>query len=533
MQEKHPIDERFHALLHDAEAAPPERVHTALAGRMGWNARTAGASSLPFLMVGFLGVALALANWGHRGPQAQQASVVHAPTGSGTATGDGPSAPVDKATAPFSLAERTDPVVAPSQQEPNESQAPAYGAEVTGPTRSLAPRREAAPRQPGHASAAPVAAATSPTPSGTRPSSTHIAAPKQGARPDGIPDMADHAQASTAPGTFAEPPTPPLYTVAPGDATPQGEDTSHNMNSPIPKTATGTDTDVALPPTPPLNLVAMEEAALERLSPIVRSGGITPALPLAAAPSEAYVLPRGEWWWSIGAGVSRTSATWVGDGADVSARAEQWRGGHQLGVGVGRSWRNGLGVGVGLNMERLRSDFQHEAHTPGAAYAELDTAWTTLNYPGTGDPVSIWSIDSATVVGPGSWERTSGRNTYTVLHVPITAWWHTDVRRWSFGATAGVMGLVTVQREGHTLARNATDGTWKMTALTDPGTNDRFRPQLHGMAGLSIGYLLSEHLRILAEPMYATPLSVPPGAPSVSLSRTTFQIRLQHALHCR
>lgn len=281
------------------------------------------------------------------------------------------------------------------------------------------------------------------------------------------------------------------------------------------------------------SMATLETITLDRLSPITPFDEVGAATPRQAMMPAPYVLPDGEWWWSIGAGISRISATWNGAGADVLAPSEQWRNGRQLGLGVGRSWRNGFSVGLGLNVERIRSDFQHESHTPGSPYTTVDTMWTTLDYPGWSEAVSIWSIDSIAMVGPGSWERTSAQNHYTVLQVPITAWWHADVRRWSFGITAGAMVWAPVQRTGNTLTQEAGDGIWRMTPLDDDILGRRFRPQLHGAAGLSLGYQFSEHLRILAEPMYSIPLYVGAGSPSVALSCTSLQIRLQHALHCR
>lgn len=523
MQEKHPIDERFRALLQDAEVAPPERVHLALAGRMGWRGNAA-ASTLPFLVVGFLGVALALVTWEKGDLRAQQPEATALVDMSTPSLEDGPPHTTGLTISGGTVSDEEEAITTihdhATETEHTPSAHPVKAPPLGGkpPTSGLA-THTAGTMTPAIASP-PVATPRTQAP--TREGTTYASTPDH---PTSRSTVSANATAEASVAPISLPSDAPMKHL--GVAGGMGQATSAADPS-----APGVST-ASNPASTTSSVARLETFMLDRLSPNNSWGALTPGVPQQVALPPPYVLPNGEWWWSIGLGISLASATWHGDGSDVLARAEQWRGGQQLGLGMGRSWRHGFGVGAGLNVERLRSDLQHESHTPGTTYTAVDTSWTTLSYPGWSDVVSVWSIDTATVVGPGSWERTTDRNSYTVLQLPFTAWWHTDVRRWSFGATAGVMGWLPVQRTGHTLARNTNDGAWTLTALDDRRTRDRFGPQLHGMAGLSVGYQASEHLRILAEPMYTTPLMMAPGNPSAALSRTSFQIRLQHALRCR
>jgi hypothetical protein len=515
MQEKHPIDDLFRAALHDAEVSPPERVHTALADRMGWGTRTTGAGTPPFLLVGIVGVALALVSWYTSGTKAQQAGVVQL---AGTTSPVQPSTAADHE----DLAGATQAAFGNSTTSDHLDQG-AFSAKAEASTETPPALRTTTSTVSSTASDR----APSSVPAEARTSAAPVADGAHGARTDRTDESDGAAPSDSSPGSLALSSPPAVRTA---DHPVEGGTSQGTGTAGADLWSTDENIGQALASTPS---EATFELSLQRLSPIVRSTDVKTPQPLPANIPATYLLARGEWWWSMGIGLSRPHATWSGEGAETLARSEQWRRGQQLGLGVGRSWRNGFGVGLGVAIERLLSDFQHEEHRPGATYTEVDTTWLTLNYPDTNVPIAIWWIDSTTVMGPGSWERTNARNTYTVLQLPLTGWWHTDMRRWSFGVMAGAVCHIPMPREGHTLARNGSDGTWQVASLNDGSTRDRFRPQLHGHAGLSLGYLVSDHLRILVEPGYSTSLLPPRGVPSLSLSRTFLQIRLQHALHCR
>jgi hypothetical protein len=256
----------------------------------------------------------------------------------------------------------------------------------------------------------------------------------------------------------------------------------------------------------------------------------TPA-PLGGAAQDAYVLPAGYWWVGPYAGYGTVQGEWKGPDAEALDRAEQWRSSWQAGLMAGRGWRNGFSVGGGVGIARVRSTFLHESAGPATEATAVDTVWQEATYPGN-TTVHTWFVDSTTTVTPGPVTRTDARNRYTVLQVPVSVWWHTTMRRWTFGAMAGGIGWFPLQREGTTLLNSGADGT-ATASLGDGRVDRRFGMQLHGLAGVSLGYTLTEHLTLFAEPQLSVPLVGGDGRTAPALTRPTFQIRLQHELRSR
>lgn len=497
MQEKHPIDERFRTILYEAEATPPEQVRSALAHRMGWYGTSHQGGTLPFLLLGVAGLALALVTWDPGSALAQE----------GHEDADGIA---------LLVAEH-------EQADPSDTEAASGEVRTDGEVEVSAPDR-------GPSATATLATAAEPSIStGT----SHPVAQESAAM------YSPEQQTSSTLGEegILSPSTPPVVALIRSDG------------PGLPLAYRGTTGALRLSDEPAQTQVkngaafdaepftasgeASDRYAIARMEPTLSLGEqeFEPG-PIAGPSVDVYAPRNGDWWLALTLGGGRPSGGWTGADITTLNDAEQWRSGRFAGVGIGRSWRSGFGAGIGLQLDQLKSTLAHEEHTPGAAYSEVDTAWSSATYPGTGQTIYTWSIDTTQVVGPGSWQRTTAGNTYTALHVPITAWWHASLRRWSLGATAGLIARVPVQRSGSTLVRTDGESAWRMVDLSDPIANGRQAFQVQGVVGLSFGYLLTERLSLWAEPVYIAPLLSGAGATSLSLDRPSLQIRLQHVLRC-
>jgi hypothetical protein len=543
MREKHPIDERFKA-LYEAEAVPPDHVRAALARRMGWDKAPksggGGLSVLPFAIVGVAGVVFALLTWspapentaaasggtaivennlGPTGPQGSTntAAIVEAlgrerPAGTGNAPGQDPARAVDAGnTGETAQAATTTPASARTghidrtSTGPAIASAPALGQVQDGGRSSQA---DAAMRATTRASAA---ASRSKTDAGAAAGITTatVQTNDPGTEPAGI-----------LTGSFVPANVPVLNTDRP------------ITNEPL---VTGdpiiTSADPAAPG-PMATSAGREAFGLDLLDPLWAAGAALDPRPQHAPRMEAYVLPAGYWWIGPYAGVSTVQGKWTGTDSHELDRAEHWRSSSHLGLMAGRGWRSGFSVGGGIGLTWVRSDLDHELRGASTEVTNVDTTWAEAIFPGTTQHVYTWFIDSTHQVIPGAATQVNARNQYTVLQVPVALWWHGQMRRWTFGGTAGVMGWIPMAREGTTLMRTA-DGLNTSTDLADAQVDRRFGMQVHGTAGASLGYMLTEHLTLFAEPLLSTPLYAGGDGPSLSLTRPTFQIRLQHELRSR
>jgi hypothetical protein len=251
---------------------------------------------------------------------------------------------------------------------------------------------------------------------------------------------------------------------------------------------------------------------------------------IGAPGAYGYVLPNGTWWVGPFLGIGGVRGEWTGQGVEELQASEQWRSTDQAGLYVGRSWRSGWGVASGVGIARVRSVFSHESTSTSQGVLDVDTTWVMNTYNDSPYSVYTWSIDSLVETHPGSVVRQDARNTYSAIMVPVMLSWHGMAHRVHYGAFGGVTAWIPSRREGLTLVGGSTDPGSTTTDLQDERVDTRFRTQLHGQLGASVGYSVMEDLGIFLEPMISVPITSANEQGAPWLMRSVLQIRLQYDL---
>jgi hypothetical protein len=212
-----------------------------------------------------------------------------------------------------------------------------------------------------------------------------------------------------------------------------------------------------------------------------------------------YVLPGAEWWVAVEVGRHDVDRTWAGtDDALVEALngTEVPHPTWSAGALFGRTWRSGLGVSVGAAYEGSRYEFDHlEQQLPIDSVIEY-TYLVTL------DTQVFVSTPATTVIyGEPTETRVTGSNSLGILQLPVELYWHTPVKRWSFGGRIGLMTELTLVRRGYTLVNDQ-----ELGLLSAPCNEERFDsrygPALTGIVGADLGYTLTEHWGLWLSPSY-------------------------------
>ncbi|MGV3637567.1 MAG: hypothetical protein ACO1NQ_07950 [Flavobacteriales bacterium] len=488
MREEHPIDERFRA-LYDAEAAPPSEVRDALARQLGWDTGVeAGSTWRPWTML-LVGAALAVSS---------ASQLLRPSLGSEEKT----------------MAHHA-PVAAPLSGiagSATDTRAPAETYAATGAT----PNRMADPGAPGTDGPGAASATQRPT-----------RAQEVNNVPTGTSGVAAN-DARTARFTAKR-----TNTTIPG----------------VPALTIPNGAERSIAASKPTDMGSMSDGIAARHASVAARGAEDQALPDAdaremdillttlAAPEPGtpvqgdrpapYVLANGQWWLGLYAGLGRSNGTWQGAYADALNTAERWRGSFQWGAQIGRSWRSGWSVSAGAGLELTQSTFTHEERSV-AQVTEVDTTWTATVYNNTEDLVYTWNIDTLTTTRPSDVRRSSSRNRYGAIQMPLTLSWHGDLRRWRYGLLGGVVAYIPTQREGRTLVDDASDASVRVVDLSDASVGRRFGARMSAQFGLSLGYAVREHLAIYAEPLFFTPIPALTPTEAPRMSGYSFQIRLQH-----
>lgn len=491
MREEHPIDERFKA-LYDAETAPPSAVRDALAQRLGWDAGTAAGSTWRSWSMLLVGAVLAVSSASllllpHAGNEqrteaylAEQgvSSIGEVPSSS-AGLQEVPEAPIpeDSSGKQYVIAlvesSSTGPRTTP---EAFESQAAAQG--VISSSKTLSER-------------------------GQEPDDFRETNAKR--------NSSSAAETSvTVQRTGAER-TMPVGTPAQSSSTPKVGSGVHTRATPA---------DLEDQRLPDEDAVAL--SLLHTALPAPPMG--TPAPAQRPMP---YVLANGQWWLGLYAGMGQSTGTWRGQHANALNTAERWRGSTQWGAQLGRSWRSGWSISAGAGLELTRSTFTHE-ETSEALFTEVDTTWTATVYNNTEDLVYTWNIDTSTTTRPTEVRRTDARNRYGAIQIPLTVAWHSDLRRFRCGLLGGLVAYIPTQREGNTLVNEANDAGLRVMDLTDRRVDDRFRARMSAQVGVSLGYSLTEHLALYAEPVFYAPLRAFTSPEAPLMKGYSLQIRLQH-----
>lgn len=500
MRERHPIDDRFRS-LYDAEAAPPERVRMAIGHQLGWDRSMASGSasliSSALLLIGGAATAFALYQWNAEATSQEMPELVA----------------TEVVTTDMRISTSTAIVVQDGQAEgstgPGATAMDAEGASVrTSPDRSSisaggAPRGRTVPTDSQEEAEGRI------TPLGA-----------------GHSDSGNDRSLPVRSTVMKEVDT---------DPTRDGGIVSNNAPDPTDAAHAGSALDHRYEDgartTAPFGL-AVRPDRMDVLLPD-QARDMTDSAPLRSQAYPEYVMGPGEWWLGAYAGFGSVRGTWNGDDAASLRTTETWKSSTQMGLLAGRQWWSGWSIGMGVGVARVRSAFKHDQRTVVGETLDLDTTWVTRPYPNSTDLISTWSVDTSYFPIAGPPRRIDAKNEYRVLQVPLLAAWHGHVARWKLGATAGLTGWFPMERSGSTLERIAPDADPTVTDLSDGAVDERYPIQVHGNVGLSLGYLITEHFAILAEPTLSTPVYRGGTGTTLSLTRPTLQIRLHYALRSR
>ncbi|MBL7939779.1 MAG: hypothetical protein JNL43_10500 [Flavobacteriales bacterium] len=514
MREKHPIDERFRQVLYNGEADPPEVVRAALGAHLNWTTApraSRGWWPVVIVAVGLISTGAALWAWQND----PRSSVVggehriaeHAAEDIGVpaneATAPGPSIAV---TSTATREQETGPT-AQTNNAAGDRQDAAMGAGAqeirTGPDKT---HRNNAMGDPANSSG----------PVGTNAEEGIALKSDKQERPETRMDGKAQRNTTTTP---ARPGDNDLAAATVAKVTASGHVPLSGTPEP-PAPITGSDRlafaeDLRSIPIDPLRI------APEALVP---SG-----TPVSRGPSPNYVLPSGAWW--VGASVSfgNVQGTWKGTDAAALQEAENWQSTMQGGLLVGHEWRSGWGFSTGLGIARVRSTFQYEDELEGSSVLEVDTTWMPTMH-SSGDILFSWQIDSLIEEVPGGVVRRDARNLYTAIQVPLLLHWHAEARRLRYGAFGGFNVWIPTQRKGLTLVNSLHDAPPTALALQDPQVDERFSSQVHGLAGISVGYTINEQLSAYVEPMISVPLISFDTDNTPWLTRPLLQFRVQYEL---
>jgi len=487
MREEHPIDERFSA-LYDAGSTPPESVRNALAVRFGWATETVAPPFWrPYLIaaIGLFLVGGAVAYWLYDAAPERPTARVENHSASGH---DG--------NAPAALA--TDPGPRPHDSGSGNSSI------EQGNTAAVATHPQG-----------PAAVALA-----------HDVLDEMAVVPGHIALVQPERANSMAGGVFDG---------ATGDTTPRNTSISSQKEPEVPAA------DRPSTITPELGTNALMErnthsatlnsARAEFMLPqrITTGSTLTPGLP-SARQAPLYVLPAGSWWIGTYAAVGTVSGTWKGPQTADLNTAEQWRSSVQAGALFGRTWRSGWSVSLGIGGAQMRSVFMHDDTGEDEPVLEVDTNWTATPYPDAQYTLYTWSIDSVIDLRPGTVQRRDARNSYQAIQVPVTVSWHGTARRFHYGALGGLSVWIPTYRKGLSLVQPTLDGSTRVSDLNDDRLDARFTPQIHGRAGVGLGYSICEALQFHVEPMVSVPVATFNDNATPWPIQTFLQFRLQYEL---
>ena len=513
MREKHPIDERFRA-LYEAEATPPSEVRESLAGRLDWD--RAGRTTMWnrwFLIAA--GVALLITGTLY---VLDAGSIVRSGNGRTArleggpeemTDGNGPSATVPSSGTTPSIVDGVALKDLPDTEESLSRR------KVDGSTPSLDRTASGQVRKATGDHGAEDAGKTT----GTRRSSSgevraRISSARTGLAGTGSSATHDRSVEGSEAEHMADPAT------AQGSAGHGAEGAlitrHHERSMPGPEgVRTASDLYNIRLTRMDVRRSTMDRSSEPLLHPVPHPG--------------PYVLPAGSWVAGITIGVGRMNGTWRADDQQGLTDAENWRGSTLWGLDIGREWRSGWSIRSGLGLAMDRSTFAWEEHEV-ERFTDVDTTWTTTLYNNTEDLVYTWNIDTMELERPSASSTTRSNNLYGAIRIPLTIGWHSDQRRWRYGAFTGFTVMIPSQRQGSTLHRSPDDAGPTVVDLTDARVNDRFGPRMNMHAGLSRGFHVPVPLPVLAEPMWSLPVPVLSGSRAPWMQGHLFQFRLQHAL---
>jgi len=252
-------------------------------------------------------------------------------------------------------------------------------------------------------------------------------------------------------------------------------------------------------------------------------------VPVGAARTQGYVLPRGDWWVGARADVLNETRTWSGANTrlvDALNAAEAPSTFWSLGFVGGRTWRSGLNLGTGVLYERSERAFNTTYRTR-VTEQEITSYFVTLN-----DQVFVSDVDTLTTSSYRD-ERVEGIYQRALLRIPVEFGWRYDLKRWSIIPKLGLMLELNLQRQGLSLDQ-ANEGGPLVAAKLDPDAMRQRHPDLLlAMVGAEASYLLGERWRISAAPVVlwtALPLGTQGTQPVSIPQRSGMEFSLTYTL---
>lgn len=296
--------------------------------------------------------------------------------------------------------------------------------------------------------------------------------------------------------------------------------------SPLTIASSSTQSDAVAIDTSPVASASssiLEDATLVRLSPRFPSSEGAIAHPLSAIGTNAYVLPRGDWWIGAHTAFYASHRHWSGGSlalADALNDAEAWTSTVGLGLIGGRAWRSGVGVGMGIESERSEQAYRH-VDKATSYESVVNTQMVTLN-------TYVYYAAADTIITPTVHERVSvGFDSRTTWRIPVEAFWRRSLGRWVVGARCGLAAEFTSVRSSASLVDDEVLGGINATELAPSALNQRYPLTMVGMVGADVGFLLHERWTATASPIYMRGLLNSTGANSLSSSPERAGVRLQ------
>lgn len=253
--------------------------------------------------------------------------------------------------------------------------------------------------------------------------------------------------------------------------------------------------------------------------------GVPVSAPIARGVPDSYVLPRADWWVAVMAGRFDRTRRWqgtdpelVGARAAVEGHAGEWH----LGLWAGRRWRSGSWFGVGIEHTGGRSAYERSDRSQ-QLNAFVNTSIAVFE-----NTVLATQSDTLFVVRERS-ETTAITGRSSTWRVPLLLGWEGGVRRWMFGAHLGLALEWQRMRDGYLFLEEVTEGGAVVQRAERVRDADRSFGLVSAQLALDGGFQLTEHVRIIAGPVYQTGLGMVFGQGAVQAlpTRLGAQLRLR------
>jgi hypothetical protein len=300
----------------------------------------------------------------------------------------------------------------------------------------------------------------------------------------------------------------------------------------------GSDGAVTDPPTPQSHIEggfsanALDQAPsgrvhdeINRLRPMNLISNPLPKEPWRAHTPDA-ARPRGSWWTSITLSAQASRYQWRSDQANLQRALQgngRWQGGMAIGVLAGRAWPSGLSIGVGVEADRLDQTYRNlDQRTE--RQTETVTQVITLN-----TQVFASSVDtiSTEVVREAQAE---GADRRLRIRIPLEAAWQLAAKRWRFGPRVGLVGEHTSIRSSASLAVDPSDQLVRARQLSQAELRMRYPFSLSAIAGIDLGFVLTDRSRIIATPFASRALTTfgDPSDANARPERFGLRLMIQH-----